>query len=249
MGIDQNEHQRQRKVDKPKRTLHPYFALEHRIIDSIAYADLGFSARALLDLLGRQLSRDNNGHLQATFSWCKRYGFGSEHTLQNAIDELIKHGFLYRTRSHGANRVWAKYALTWLPIRKSEGLYLDLFKPLAYLDWQPPQHMTNKKSSRQKVQASASRKCRFTPEHPAESAGKPTAESAEYETCCHGNDVSNGVCNVKGFTTSTTTVRLSTHQSDQKKLSAWIPVYLSELATRGLSDRQCFQIPQGVTHQ
>jgi hypothetical protein len=82
------------------RLKHPYAAIEHRVIDSDAYADLTFSARALLMQLARQLTKDNNGHLQATHSYMKRYGF-SENTLTRAIAELIAHGFIYRTRSGG----------------------------------------------------------------------------------------------------------------------------------------------------
>ncbi len=118
-------------------TTHPYAAIHHRVIDSPAYADLSFSAQALLILIARQLNRDNNGHLQATFSWCKDRGFRSEHTLQKALADLIAHGFIYRTRSHGANKAWAKYAVTWLPIQKREGLYLDGYTDCAWRYWEP----------------------------------------------------------------------------------------------------------------
>jgi hypothetical protein len=180
MGVDQNEARRQRASDKPKRTVHPYVALEHRVIDSPAYAALGFAARNLLVLIARQLTRDNNGHLQATFAWCKRYGFGSEHTLRDAISDLVSHGFVFKTRSHGANGAWARYALTWIPIRKTDELYLENYRPFAYRDWFPIQ-MTNGKSSRLKVQEHSGRKCSFTPKLPA--------ETADYETCCHGSEV------------------------------------------------------------
>jgi len=157
-------------------TRHPYAAIEHRVIDSLPYADMTFSARALLLLLARQLTRDNNGHLQASFKWCKRYGFGSEHTLRVAIAELIGRGFIYRTRSHGANGAWSKYAVTWLPITKREGLFLDGFDTCAWRHWQP----VEKKSSRQKLPDDSGRKCSFIPQDPAKSAGKPTAENAPY---------------------------------------------------------------------
>lgn len=188
MGIDQDESRRQRGVDRASKPMrHPFVALEHRVIDSPAYASLSFSARDLLVLMGRQLTKDNNGHLQATFSWCERYGFGSEHTLRDAIADLISRGFIYRTRSHGANGAWARYALTWLPIKKREGLFLDGFVPFAWKAWAPDQP-ARKKSSRQKVLEHSGRNCSFTPELPAESAGKPTAKTAEYESCCHGSN-------------------------------------------------------------
>lgn len=188
MGIDQGEASRQRSVDRAAKSMrHPFVALEHRVIDSPAYASLNFFARNLLVLIGRQLTKDNNGHLQATYSWCARYGLGSEHTLRAGIAALISRGFVYRTRSHGANGAWAKYALTWLPIKKREGLFLDGFVPFAWRNWTPDQP-ARKKSSRQKTLEHSGRKCSFTPVLPAESAGKPTAESAEYESCCHGSN-------------------------------------------------------------
>ena len=167
-------------------TKHPYAAIEHRVIDSPAYADLTFSARSLLVLIARQLSKDNNGHLQASFSWCKRFGFGSEHTLRDAIAELIAHGFIYRTRSHGANKAWAKFAVTWLPVSKDrEGLHLGSFIACAWRDWKPE----GKKSSRQKVLEQSGRKCSFTPENPAESAGSWGAKNADYELMPCSSDV------------------------------------------------------------
>ena len=162
---------------KPKTsTKHPYAAIEHRVIDSAAYAGLTFSARSLLVLMARQLTKDNNGHLQASFKWCHRYGFGSEHTLRAAISDLIAHGLIYRSRSHGANGAWARYAVTWLPITKREGLFLAGFVSCAWRDWLP----TNKKSSRQKVPDESGRKCSFTPVNPAESAGSAPVNNAAY---------------------------------------------------------------------
>lgn len=165
-------------------TKHPYCAIEHRVIDSPAYADLTHSACRLLTLIARQLTRENNGQLQATFAWCKPRGFGSEHTLRDAIADLIAHGFIYRTRSHGANKAWARYAVTWLPIKNRDGLFLAGFKSFAWRDWVP----TDKKSSRQKVLEQSGRKCSFTTENPAESAGIRGAESADYELIpCRGS--------------------------------------------------------------
>jgi len=157
-------------------TKHPYAAIEHRVIDSPAYADLSHSACRLLTLLARQLTKDNNGHLQATFSWCKPRGIASEHTLRDAIADLIAHGFIYRTRSHGANKAWARYAVTWLSIKKSDGLFLAGFVSCAWRNWQP-----TKKSTGQKVQEQSGRKRSFTIKNPAESAGTTPVESAGYE--------------------------------------------------------------------
>lgn len=128
-------HQQRRKA-KPIR--HPYASIEHRVIDSPAFRELSFSAKTLLVILARQLNGSNNGQLQATFRYCNQYGFGSEHTLKKAIAELRTHGLIYRTRSHGANQAWAKYAITWQSIGKNkEGLFLDGFVHDAWRNWKP----------------------------------------------------------------------------------------------------------------
>ena len=146
-----------------KTTQHPYAAIEHRVIDSPAYAALSFSAQALLVILVRQLTKDNNGHLQASFKYCQLHGFGSEHTLKKAIAELIAHGFIYRTLSHGANGAWARYAVTWLSITKKDGLFLASFKPYAWREWKP----TDKQPAEKKAPR---KKCKIDP---AENAVSP----------------------------------------------------------------------------
>ncbi len=117
-------------------TKHSYAAIEHRVIDSAAYADLTFAARALLVMIVRQLTKTNNGHLQATHSYLKRFGF-SENTITRCIGELIVHGFIYRSRSGGFKQGAAKYAVTWLSITNKEGIFLQGFKPFAWRDWVP----------------------------------------------------------------------------------------------------------------
>lgn len=100
MATDRTESNRRGQSAVKTTTKHPYAAIEHRVIDSSAYVALTFSARALLIELSRQLTKDNNGHLQATYSYMGRHGF-SENTLSRATAELIKHGMISRTRSGG----------------------------------------------------------------------------------------------------------------------------------------------------
>ncbi|MBK9026333.1 MAG: hypothetical protein IPN98_00020 [Propionivibrio sp.] len=117
-------------------TRHPYAAIEHRVIDSPAYAALTYSARSLLTLLTRQLTKDNNGHLQATFKYMRKHGIDSEHTLSRGIKELISHGFVYRTRVGGYQQGASQYAVTWLSITKRNDIFLDGFVPCAWRNWQ-----------------------------------------------------------------------------------------------------------------
>jgi len=207
-------------------TKHPYAAMEHRILDSPAYADLTFSAQALLVLLARQVTATgNNGHLQASFKWCSQRGFGSEHTLRSAIAELIAHGLIYRTRSHGANGAWARYALTWIPISKDrEGLFLTGFKSDAWRDWQP----SEKKSSRQKLLDQSGRKCSFTPKHPAETAGSRGAKNAAYELVASSS--------AETASDSDMSTQEYPQQPSPTEWGNWIPDYINRLANRGLAD-------------
>lgn len=226
-----------RRGQVPRKTLtkHPYAAIEHRVIDNPAFAALGPTAPKLLLLMARQLTKDNNGHLQASFKWCKKYGIGSEHTLRKSIAQLIAHGFIYRTRSHGANRAWARYAVTWLPIKRREGLFLDGYLAEAWRHWKPPQQ----KSTPQKVLEQSGRKCSFAPENPAESAGTLPAESADYELMPCRGDVS--VPQIEWRETG--------QRRKREPAKAWIPGYLLQLVENGLVGKQCFQIPQGRTLQ
>jgi hypothetical protein len=140
-------------------------------MDSPAYAELSFSAQSLLMVLARQMNGDNNGRLQASYKFCRRYGFGSEHTIRGAIAELIAHGLIYRTRSHGANKAWARYAVTWLPIGKlnDDGveLFLDGFKMDAWKHYVP----SEKKAP--------CKKCRNNPAEPAVSPSEIPQEMQE----------------------------------------------------------------------
>jgi hypothetical protein len=157
-----------RKKPKGAGGKHPYAAIEHRVMDSPAFADLSGAAVRVLLVIARQLSKDNNGQLQATYSYCRRYGIGSEHTLQGAIAELIAHGFIYRTRSHGANRAWARYAVTWLPIGKNrEGLFLESFEACAWRHWQADAPQADNSHGKKKAPR---KNCRIVP---AESAVSP----------------------------------------------------------------------------
>lgn len=148
MATDRAEQYRRGQSGKPK-TIHPYAAIEHRVIDSPAFADLSFSARALLIQLSRQLTKpNNNGRLQAAHAYLQRYGF-SDNTVTRAVAELIEHGFVFRTRSGGFHQGAAQFAVTWLPLLdKRDGLSCNGFKPFAWRDWEPAQKKTRPPKTR-----------------------------------------------------------------------------------------------------
>lgn len=219
MGVDKTEAARRSQSPRKAATNHPYAAIEHRVIDSPAFADLKHSSVRVLLAICRQLTRENNGHLQCSFSWCKRYGIGSTNTLADSVADLVAHGFVYRTRSHGANGVWAKYAVTWLPIRKPDGLFLAGFKMFAWREWV----MTNDKTLSQKLRQDYRKNCELSPETIAETATSLISETATYEPCCHG------------------TRRKAAHLDRLPDISAhesggWIHDHMTRLTARGLGD-------------
>lgn len=123
----------------------PYAAIPHRVLDSEAFADLTPSAVQVLLLLTRQLSKDNNGLLQATRTWLTERGVGSNHTIQRALSDLISHGFVYRTKSGSFGNGAARYAVTWLSLTKHrDGLtHIEWFKPCAWREWNLANQLNN----------------------------------------------------------------------------------------------------------
>jgi len=160
---------------------HPYAAIEHRVIDSDAYADLTFSARSMLVLLSRQLNKDNNGHLQATSKYMKPLGFGSERTICRAIQELITHGFVCRTRMGGYQQGASKYAVTWLSITKKEGIFLAGFKPCAWREWAPNKVLKREKTPPAKLQPANCENGILNPTPSAKNAANRGAKNADNE--------------------------------------------------------------------
>lgn len=202
-------------------TRHPYAAIEHRVIDSLAYASLTFSARSLLVLLTRQLAKDNNGRMQATYTYLRRFGFDSERTISRCLKELIAHGFVYRTRCGGYQQGASLYAVTWIAIKNRDGLFLDGFKPCAWRDWKPDE----KKTPPAKMQVTHGKNGILTPVAHAKNAGDTPRKNADIELMpCSSTDV-------RGLGLSE-----ACQKAHAPKLGDWIPGYLGRLAARGLAD-------------
>ena len=93
-----------------------YTGLPHAVLDSTAYTGLGFSARALLVDMARQLNGRNNGQIHCVFSWLAKRGWTSKATVVKARAELLERGLLVLTRTGGLNMGASLYGLTWLAI-------------------------------------------------------------------------------------------------------------------------------------
>ncbi len=112
-----------------------YFAMPHKVVDSLAYLRLRHTAKSLLFELSRQHNGVNNGHLHISQSWLLKRGWKSVATINQCKKDLIESGLIIQTRLGGLNAGPNRYALTWLPI--SNFVNLDLrpsqYHPGAYL--------------------------------------------------------------------------------------------------------------------
>lgn len=121
---------------------HPIAAIEKRIIDSPAFADLSFSARAVLLLLARNIEKGGNGHVQLSERQAAENGIERK-TLRRALADLVAHQMIVMTwRGGKVQGACNKYALTWIPVKAREGIHVDGFKLDAWREWQPTWNKT-----------------------------------------------------------------------------------------------------------
>jgi hypothetical protein len=95
-----------------------FVSLPHAMLTHPTYSELQGGATKLLLALLNDYVGNNNGHLTATLSRMKRFGFNSKDSLARGLRELIAFGYIVRTKTHHL-RSPALYAFTWLPINKA----------------------------------------------------------------------------------------------------------------------------------
>lgn len=98
-----------------------FVALPYVVLDSPAYASLGYPARALLFDMARQLGTENNGRLLASRACLKKRGWTSNDVIGRALKQLIAEGLVFQTvKGHRPNKAsW--YAVTWYDLAKLKG--------------------------------------------------------------------------------------------------------------------------------
>ena len=97
-----------------------FLGINKDVLDSENYSKLGAWAVKLMVDIAKEYNGKNNGDLSATFSIMKKQGWRSKGTLNRAIKQLIKYGFLELTRQGGKNRC-SLYAITWQSIDECNG--------------------------------------------------------------------------------------------------------------------------------
>lgn len=98
-----------------------FIALPWQVVDSPAYMNLSFPAKALLIELDRQYVRDNNGRLLASRSYLGKRGWKSQDVITRALRELVAAKLIHLTvQGHRPNKAsW--YAVTWRDLDRISG--------------------------------------------------------------------------------------------------------------------------------
>ena len=131
--------------NRHKRQVEPFVMLGTEILNSPAYIDLSFSARALLIEVIRCYRGNNNGSIFISMGILKERGF-SKNTASKAFRELTSHGMLYMTKRGGKiNGGCSTYAITWQRINRTNNQFLNEFTPNAYKNWTPTQKINGSK--------------------------------------------------------------------------------------------------------
>ena len=105
---------------KNRKSEGTFSALPHHVQDSDMFVSLSSMATKLLINMFRDFNGKNNGDLSCALGILKKRGWRSDSHIRKARDELIKKGFIVRTRV-GSNRQPHLYAVTWLGIDECGG--------------------------------------------------------------------------------------------------------------------------------
>lgn len=98
-----------------KVLLDPFVPSFYHVFLSKEYFTLGSSAVKMLNSLYMQFTGKNNGDLSAAPEILFKRGWKSRVTIAKSLKELIKKGFIQKTR-HPTKEQCALYAVTWLKI-------------------------------------------------------------------------------------------------------------------------------------
>ncbi|MBU3592038.1 hypothetical protein ICN11_08415 [Polynucleobacter sp. 78F-HAINBA] len=119
----------------PKKQVEPFIQIPSEVLNSSAYIDLSYAARAALIEILHFYRGNNNGSIWISSETVAKRGF-SKNTMTRAVKELIAHGMIYQTRRGGnLSGVCNLYAITWKRINKAEGQFLNQFVSYAYQNW------------------------------------------------------------------------------------------------------------------
>ena len=127
-----------------------FAGIPHAVMDHACYTTLSHKAARLLLDLAKQYNSVNNGDLSAAWSQLHERGWNSRDTLGRAIQELVDHSLILKTRQGGRNKC-NLYALTWRAIDECKGK-LDIAStrtpPGDWQRWEPKSIQHDRESSK-----------------------------------------------------------------------------------------------------
>lgn len=120
---------RSRLKTKGRKSKERFAGVPHVVMRHTDYIELSYTAKSLLFELALQFNGYNNGDLTAAWSILSRRGWNSKSTLARALKELVKKGFVIRSRtgwfSNPGSRC-ALYAVTWNTVDDCYGKNLEV---------------------------------------------------------------------------------------------------------------------------
>jgi hypothetical protein len=122
---------------KGARLVIPIVLLQHP-----NYRRMSYAAKAVLWDICSDYNGSNNGYLSAEWSKFKNYGWGSHHTMRDAIAEVIYYGWLVQTQVGGRDHRPNLFGLTWRKLnrRTTQPLHIpsdcDFVRPSSH--WKQP---------------------------------------------------------------------------------------------------------------
>ncbi len=105
---------------KGRKKTASFVALPKHLINCPKFQGLNGNSIKLLTQIAEQYNGSNNGDLQAAFTILNGRGWKSSETLNRALKELLKFGFIVKTRQGYFPKTCSLFGLTWLLINPSD---------------------------------------------------------------------------------------------------------------------------------
>ncbi|MBH3353602.1 hypothetical protein NKZ05_09180 [Stutzerimonas stutzeri] len=124
--------------------------IRNEVLESPAWAALGWSSRALYLDLRAKLNKFNNGNVEATLACLKDRGWSSPATLSAALRELEGAGLIAKTRQGGIaslSKVCSLYRFTDLPVFEQKSKHHQISEMEVTFDYRKFQSVEEAKQA------------------------------------------------------------------------------------------------------
>jgi hypothetical protein len=221
---------------QPKKRIDPYVLIGSELLVTEAYKALSYSARAMLVELIYFYTGSNNGRIWIAPDALKERGF-SKNTATKALRELCSIGFIYMTRRGGSKLgLCSWYALTWLSLDKSDGMYLDGFTSKKFL-----KYITEEKNRRSEIGIGSPKNWDNAKLKALSGNTKNTKANP-----CDPKNCDDSIPNTRSYLHVAMYRDKSNEQVSEIHRSPWIAQDQSRLQKIGLAGCECYQAPTKI---